>query len=84
MNQSPNKLLLVFGAVAQLGEHLLCKQGVVGSIPISSTNSLIGVSNTISKNVFKKTVVPLHVKVSVIAIHRFLNIVKKNTRDVLI
>ena len=27
------------GAVAQLGEHLLCKQGVVGSIPISSTNN---------------------------------------------
>ena len=27
------------GAVAQLGEHLLCKQGVVGSIPISSTRS---------------------------------------------
>ena len=26
------------GAVAQLGEHLLCKQGVVGSIPISSTS----------------------------------------------
>ena len=26
------------GAIAQLGEHLLCKQGVVGSIPISSTN----------------------------------------------
>ena len=26
------------GAVAQLGEHLLCKQGVVGSIPTSSTN----------------------------------------------
>ena len=26
------------GAVAQLGEHLLCKQRVVGSIPISSTN----------------------------------------------
>jgi hypothetical protein len=25
------------GAVAQLGEHLLCKQGVVGSIPSSST-----------------------------------------------
>ena len=25
------------GALAQLGEHLLCKQGVVGSIPISST-----------------------------------------------
>ena len=28
------------GAVAQLGEHLLCKQGVNGSIPFSSTNSL--------------------------------------------
>ena len=26
-----------FGAVAQLGEHLLCKQGVSGSIPLSST-----------------------------------------------
>src|SRR6516165_1069777 len=26
------------GAVAQLGEHLLCKQGVTGSIPVSSTN----------------------------------------------
>ena len=28
------------GAVAQLGEHLLCKQGVVGSIPSSSTRVL--------------------------------------------
>ena len=27
-----------FGALAQLGEHLLCKQGVIGSIPIRSTN----------------------------------------------
>lgn len=27
----------VLGAVAQLGEHLLCKQGVVGSIPSGST-----------------------------------------------
>ncbi len=26
-----------FGDVAQLAEHLLCKQGVVGSIPIVST-----------------------------------------------
>lgn len=25
-----------YGGVAQLGEHLLCKQGVVGSIPIAS------------------------------------------------
>ena len=27
----------VTGGLAQLGEHLLCKQGVVGSIPSSST-----------------------------------------------
>ena len=26
-----------YGGVAQLGEHLLCKQGVIGSIPIVST-----------------------------------------------
>jgi hypothetical protein len=26
------------GGVAQLGEHLLCKQGVIGSIPFTSTN----------------------------------------------
>jgi hypothetical protein len=25
------------GGLAQLGEHLLCKQGVNGSIPLSST-----------------------------------------------
>ena len=36
------KLIIVFGAVAQLGEHLLCKQGVVGSIPSSSTNACLG------------------------------------------
>lgn len=29
----------LFGAIAQLGEHLLCKQGVVGSIPTGSTTS---------------------------------------------
>ncbi len=28
------------GRVAQLGEHLLCKQGVAGSIPATSTNHL--------------------------------------------
>ena|SRR5688572_19625477 len=28
----------VSGAIAQLGEHLLCKQGVVGSIPTGSTS----------------------------------------------
>jgi hypothetical protein len=29
--------LVDVGGLAQLGEHLLCKQGVVGSIPSSST-----------------------------------------------
>ena len=28
-----------YGGIAQLGEHLLCKQGVVGSIPSASTRS---------------------------------------------
>ena len=30
----------LYGRVAQLGEHLLCKQGVAGSIPATSTNHL--------------------------------------------
>ena len=30
------------GGLAQLGEHLLCKQGVVGSIPSSSTSNSRG------------------------------------------
>jgi hypothetical protein len=34
---------LSFGALAQLGEHLLCKQGVIGSIPISSTIYFVNV-----------------------------------------
>ena len=28
------------GGIAQLGEHLPCKQGVIGSIPIISTMSV--------------------------------------------
>jgi hypothetical protein len=31
----------LIGAVAQLGEHLLCKQGVSGSIPLSSTKFMV-------------------------------------------
>ena len=34
------------GAVAQLGEHLLCKQGVVGSIPSSSTTQAAAAGST--------------------------------------
>ena len=33
----PKRLL---GGVAQLGEHLLCKQGVMGSSPIISTRGM--------------------------------------------
>ena len=29
----------ISGGVAQLGEHLLCKQGVIGSIPFISTSN---------------------------------------------
>ncbi len=32
-----SKIYPNIGAIAQLGEHLLCKQGVRGSIPRSST-----------------------------------------------
>jgi hypothetical protein len=31
------KLPNLLGAVAQLGEHLVCNQGVTGSSPVSST-----------------------------------------------
>ena len=32
------------GGVAQLGEHLLCKQGVIGSIPFTSTIHIVDLS----------------------------------------
>ena len=35
----PDRVFAYYGAIAQLGEHLLCTQGVIGSIPVSSTNS---------------------------------------------
>jgi hypothetical protein len=38
------------GAVAQLGEHLLCKQGVAGSIPVRSIPP-----NSTSSNHFRTT-----------------------------
>ena len=36
----------ISGGLAQLGEHLLCKQGVVGSIPSSSTILSILIKST--------------------------------------
>jgi hypothetical protein len=41
------------GGLAQLGEHLLCKQGVVGSIP--STSTIITIIRTIPKTGQVKT-----------------------------
>jgi hypothetical protein len=43
------------GAVAQLGERLLCKQEVIGSIPFSSTNKerSIGMIATFAKLIGK-------------------------------
>ena len=37
-----------YGGVAQLGEHLPCKQGVMGSIPIISTRQRDGDEATIT------------------------------------
>ena len=35
------KALIYIGGIAQLVEHLPCKQGVIGSNPITSTNGFI-------------------------------------------
>ena len=40
--ESPGNLYSASGDVAQLAEHLLCKQDVVGSIPIVSTRKAPG------------------------------------------
>ena len=39
-----------FGAIAQLGERVLCKHEVVGSIPSGSTNSVERRSNRTDRN----------------------------------
>ena len=36
-SDSPASLLVFYGVVAQLGEHLLCTQEVAGSMPVNST-----------------------------------------------
>jgi|NOAtaT_6_FD_contig_81_1630050_length_400_multi_6_in_0_out_0_1 hypothetical protein len=37
----PDPPFRLTGGLAQLGEHLLCKQGVVGSIPSTSTKRAV-------------------------------------------
>ena len=39
---TPKRTHLTRGAIAQLGERLLCKQEVTGSIPVGSTRHLCG------------------------------------------
>ena len=48
------------GAVAQQGEHLLCKQKVVGSIPISSTRFIRAALPP--RRAFTNRIVPLQIK----------------------
>ena len=36
----------IYGGIAQLGEYLLCKQGVSGSIPLISTKGRLTRSST--------------------------------------
>ena len=61
------------GAVAQLGEHLLCKQGVVGSIPISSTNPTAHTRKRFPRiSAVLTIVVPLRAA-SIFAIQRFFD-----------
>ena len=43
-------MLKIIGGLAQLGEHLLCKQGVVGSIPSSSTISILNTKAALFDN----------------------------------
>ena len=39
----------LYGGVAQLGEHLPCKQGVMGSIPIISTSDCVAAKHRSKK-----------------------------------
>ena len=41
------------GAIAQLGERLLCKQEVIGSIPIGSTSPSGGSAARVMSNAFQ-------------------------------
>ena len=46
--RAPTKHGEAKGAVAQLGERLLCKQEVIGSIPFSSTNQVAEAARRVS------------------------------------
>ena len=49
---------LIIGAIAQLGEHLPCKQEVIGSIPIGSTNLNVSRLNNFKMDSSKPESIP--------------------------
>ena len=51
-----------FGDVAQLVEHLLCKQGVVGSIPSISTRNLARILGGVGGCIYREIRVSIHRK----------------------
>ncbi len=51
-----------YGGVAQLGEHLLCKQGVIGSNPFISTTPADGKKPEQERAVGKTTETPERVQ----------------------
>ena len=54
-----NKIPYKYGGVAQLGEHLPCKQGVMGSNPIISTKGVNPASEMGIREIDAKQISPL-------------------------
>ena len=51
VHQDPPRIC---GGLAQLGEHLLCKQGVNGSIPLVSTKEIVDSVKCSGNGIFKR------------------------------
>ena len=67
------------GAIAQLGEHLLCKQRVGGSIPPGSTIELYVGANLFAKRIAAKAAPTSNLDVPVMTEFRYL-FFKKSVR----
>ena len=57
------------GVLAQLGERLLCKQDVVGSIPTDSTISWLGLPDRVGQVRFGSVVFEVHEENRVLVPH---------------
>ena len=68
----------IFGAIAQLGEHLLCKQGVDGSIPSGSTNSISLLTRIYSIGIYADSSLKIWKVVYVILVSSFTNIILRH------